>query len=213
MNSELTSDQIKNFLGKDLYDNCNVIIDPASAVPKMKAAEQAKLMELAQSGVLNLQDPANRSEFLERMDIIGFDSGYGKDAKRADYENDMLDELALNPNSPKPVVMDVDNHDIHLAVHGDREKEPSFQELPFEVQQQYAMHRQQHEQLKAQAEQMQMMQAAMTAQMTGQPPQAPQQAPNPMEQQERLRKGSGITSKTKNAINPDLAPFGANTKG
>ena len=40
MNTELTADQIKDFLGKDLYDNCNVIIDPASSVPRMKAAER-----------------------------------------------------------------------------------------------------------------------------------------------------------------------------
>lgn len=212
MNKELTVDQIKDFLGKDLYDNCNVIIDPASSVPKMKAAEQAKLMELAQSGVLNLEDPANRSEFLQRMDILGFDSGYGKDAKRASYENDMLDQLAVQPQGNKPVVLDADNHDIHIAVHQDRQKEPAFLELPFEVQQHYTQHIMQHEQMQQQAQQMQMMQAAMQAQMTGQPVE-PQGQPNPMQQQENIRKGSGLTSKTKNALNPDLSAFGMGSRG
>lgn len=208
MNTELTIDQIKDFLGKDLYDNCNAIIDPASSVPKMKAAEQAKLMELAQSGVLNLQDPANRSEFLQRMDILGFDSGYGKDAKRASYENDMLDQLAVQPTGNKPVVLDADKHDIHISIHQDRQKEPSFLELPFEVQQQYSQHIQQHEQMQAQMMQMQQMQAIHMAAMTGQPPEMPQKEPNPMDQQEPIRKGSGPSSKMKDAMNPDLVGRG-----
>jgi hypothetical protein len=213
MNKELTVDQIKDFVGKDLYDNCNVIIDPSSAVPRMKAAEQAKLMELAQLGVLNLTDPANRSEFLQRLDILGFDSGYGKDADRASYENSLLDELATNPQGKRPVVLDIDNHDIHIALHADREKEPSFLELPFEVQQAYAQHRMEHENMKAQKEQMMLMQAAQMSQMTGQPMMPPEGEANPMDQQEPIRKGSGITAKTKNAMNPDLQAYGTGTRG
>lgn len=213
MNSELTVDQIKDFLGKDLFDNCNVIIDPASSVPKMKAAEQAKLMELAQSGVLNLQDPANRSEFLQRMDILGFDSGYGKDAKRASYENDMLDNLAVQPQGHQPVVLDADNHDIHVAIHQDRQKEPSFLELPFAVQQQYAQHIMEHEEMQAQKQHMQQMQAMQMAQMTGAPMQPPQGEPNPMGQQENIRKGAGISTKVQNAINPDLTGGGIGSRG
>lgn len=212
MNKELTSDQIKDFIGQDLYDNCNVIIDPASAVPKMKAAEQAKLMELAQTGVLNLNDPANRSEFLQRMDILGFDSGYGKDAKRASYENDMLDNLAVSPEGNKPVVLDADNHQIHIAVHQDREKEPSFMELPFAVQQAYAMHIMQHEQMAAQQQAQQMKQAAMMSAMTGQPMQPPDQGggqPPP----EKARKGPAPTAKMQNAMNPDLTGGGMGTRG
>ncbi len=206
MNSELTEDQIKAFVGKDLNNNCNVIIDPASSVPKMKAAEQAKLMELAQLGVLNLEDPANKKEFLERLDILGFDGGYGKDASRAAFENDDLDALGSNPMGRKPIVMNSDNHDIHIAIHNDRQKEPSFLELPFEVQQAYAMHVMEHENLKAQAEQMMMMQAAMM----GQPMVPPG---NPMAEQESIKKGDGISTKTKNAMNQDLQPYGANSRG
>lgn len=213
MNSELTVDQIKDFVGKDLYDNCNVVIDPASAVPRMKAAEQAKLMELAQSGVLNLQDPANRSEFLQRMDILGFDAGYGKDANRASYENSLLDELANSPGGMRPIVLDADQHDIHIALHQDRQKEPSFQELPFEVQQAYTQHIMQHEEMKNQKLQQEMQMQAAQAMMTGQPPQPPQEPENPMGQQEKIRQGSGITAKAKNAIQPDLQPFGMGSRG
>ncbi|CAM6003511.1 unnamed protein product [Sphagnum balticum] len=212
MNTELTADQIKDFVGKDLYDNCNVIIDPASAVPKMKAAEQAKLMELAQLGVLNLEDPANKAEFLDRMDIVGFSGGYGKDASRAKYENDMLDDLALNPTGQHPVMLDADNHQIHIALHQDREKEPSWEQLPFSVQQAYAQHIQQHEMALQQQQQMQMIQAAHMAAMTGQQPQ-PQGQQNPMDAQEHIRKGKGNSTKIQNAMSPDLTNGATGTRG
>jgi hypothetical protein len=168
------------------------------------AAEHAKLQELAAMGVLNLENPANRAEFLERFGIIGFDSDYSKDAKRGEWENDMLDDLPFSPDN-KPVMLVTDNHDIHIAVHEERTKEPSFMQLPIEVQQAYFAHIQEHQDAKAQAEQMQMMQAAMM----GMPP---QQQPNPMQQQEPIRKGSPPTAKQKNAMSPDLTgPFG--TKG
>jgi hypothetical protein len=172
----------------------------------MKAAEAAKLMELAPMGILNLEDPANKKQFLDKLDVLGFTGSYGKDVNRAEWENDMLDNLASDPSGMQPIVLDVDNHDVHIAVHGDREKEPSFLELPAEVQTAYAQHRMQHEQLKAQAEMMQMQQAMMT----GQPPQ-PQA--NPMMGQESIRKGSGIPAKAKNALNPDLMAFGQGTRG
>lgn len=202
-NSELTTDQIKDFVGKDLYDNCNVIIDPASSVPRMKAAEQAKLMELAQLGVLNLQDPSNQKEFLDRMDILGFDGGYGKDANRAQYEDDQLDALAVNPGGAKPVRLSCDNDDIHIACHNDRMKEPSFQELPPEVQMAYTMHIKEHEDAKDQAMHQQMLQAAMM----GQPPAPP--PPNPTEQHQKIGKGKGVTSKMQQAMSPDLMALGS----
>lgn len=209
-NKDLTIDQIKNFIGEDLQDNCNVIIDPASSVPRMKAAEAAKLMELAPMGVLNLEDPANKKAFLDKLDVLGFAGSYGKDVNRAEYENDQLDNLAIDPNGRHPIVMDVDNHDVHMAVHGDREKEPSFQELPFGVQQAYIQHRMEHEQMKAQAEQQMMMQAAQQAMMTGQAPQP--QGPN-QPKQESIKQGSGTTAKMKNAMSPDLTGGGIGTRG
>lgn len=212
-NRDLTIDQIKDFIGQDLYDNSNVVIDPASSVPRMKAAEAAKLMELAPLGVLDLQDPANKKQFLDKMDVLGFSGSYGKDVNRAEYENDMLDNLAIDPKGKSPTVLDCDNHDVHIAVHQDREKEPSYEDLPIAVQQAYAQHIMQHEQLQAQAQQQQMMMAMHQSMMTGQPAQ-PQQAPNPMKgPAEHIRKGSGITSKQKNAMSPDLTPFGQGSRG
>lgn len=211
-NRDLTTDQIKDFIGKDLYDNCNVVIDPASSVPRMKAAEAAKLMELAPMGVLNLEDPANKKAFLDKMDVLGFAGSYGKDVNRAEYENDQLDNLAVDPSGKHPTLLDCDNHQVHIAIHQDREKEPSYLELPFAVQQAYAQHIMEHEQAQMQQEMQQQMQMAQQSMMTGQPAQPPQQ-PNPMGQEESIKKSSGITSKQKNAMSPDLTPHGMGSRG
>lgn len=196
-NKDLTEDQVRNFVGEDLYDNCNVIIDAVSSIPKLKAAEQAYLLELAQIGVLNLDNPANRQEFLSKFGIHGFDEDYSKDVQRAEWENDLLDDLVHNPQN-KAIVLDCDNHDIHISIHENRIKEPSFMSLPFEIQQAFFAHNKEHEDIKAQKEQMaQMQQAAM-----GMPPQ--QGAPNPMEAQEKIKKGKGVGEKTKQLLMPDL---------
>lgn len=196
-NRELTEDQLKSFIGEDLNDNCNVIIEASSSIPKLKAAEHALLQETAQLGVLNLENPANRQEYLSRLGIEGFDSSFSKDVKRAEWENSLLDDLVSSPDN-KPIMLAVDNHEVHIEIHSEREKEPSFIHLPFEVQQAYAMHLKEHQDAKDQAEQMQMMQAAMMQQ----PPAPPQ--PNPMHADAKIRGGKGIDAKTSRLMQPDL---------
>lgn len=201
-NKELTEDQLKNFIGRDLYDNCDVRIEAASSIPKLKAAEHAYLLELAQLGVLNLENPANKKEFLDRFGIQGFDHDYGKDAQRASWENSVIDNIAIEPEQ-HPIVLQTDNHEIHIAMHSDRTKEPAFLDLPFEVQQAYFAHIHEHEQAIAEAKQQQMMEAAMM----GQPPTPPQ--PNPMQQQENIRKGGGAGEQIQKLIGSDITGPGA----
>lgn len=200
-NKELTEDQLKNFIGRDLWDNCNVIIEAGSNVPKLKAGEQASLLEIAQLGVLNLEDPANKKEFLSRFGIQGFDSGYGKDAQRAAWENSIIDNMIIDPEK-KPVMLISDNHDIHIAVHEDRTKEPSFMDLDPAIQQEYFAHIEEHRNAKAEAEQQQMMQSMMM----NMPPPPPEG--NPMDKEENIRKGKGVSPKTKETLQADmLGPF------
>lgn len=201
-NKELTEDQLKSFIGEDLYDNCNVVIEASSSIPKLKSAEQALLQENAQLGVLNLENPANRQEYLERQGIIGFDTDYSADVKRAEWENSLLDDMETSPDN-KPILLVVDNHDIHIDRHSNRCKEPSFMSLPANVQKAYFAHIQEHEDAKSQAEQMQMMKSAMM----GTPP--PPAEPNPMQAQPKIRGGSGVDAKTKRAIQPDIFPNSA----
>lgn len=197
-NKELTEDQVKSFVGEDLYDNCNVVIEASSSIPKLKSAEHALLQENAQLGVLNLENPANRREYLSRQGIEGFDSDYSKDVKRAEWENDLLDSLVNSPDN-HPVTLEVDNHDIHIQCHSDRMKEPSFMSLPIEVQRSFLTHIEEHRSMQMEAQQQQLMQAAMM----GMPPNPP--APNPMQgPHENIRKGDGPPPEAKQLMMADL---------
>lgn len=199
-NSELSPDLIQKFVGDDLHDNCNVVIEASSSIPKLKAAEHAMLLELQQTGALNLEDPKNKQEFLSRLGITGFDSDYSKDEKRAELENMQLDEILIHPER-KPQVMEFDNHDIHLNTLHNRMKEASWYDLPLEIQQAYFAHESAHIEAQQQAQQQQMMQAAMM-QQAGMP--APPQGPPPPPPQESIRKGPGIDKKTKQMLGSDI---------
>lgn len=199
-NSELTPELIRSFVGADLHDNCNVVIEASSSIPKLKAAEHALLLELQQTGALNLNDPQNRQEFLSRLGITGFDGEYNKDANRAKLENMQLNAIAQHPEK-KPVVMPFDNHDIHLQILRDRMKEPSWMDLPQPVQQAYLDHENAHMSAKAEAQHQEMIQAAMMGQPPGPPAgSAPPAGPPP----EPIRKGPGIDRRTQQMLGSDL---------
>jgi hypothetical protein len=202
-NKELSATAISKFIGSDLYDNCNVIVEAGSNVTKLQAAKKQELREAAQSGVLNLADPRNRRKYLEDMGIQGYDSDIGPDQKRQEWENSLLDDIQNNPNN-KPVVLDWDIHPIHIQVLEQRMKEPSWMELPFEIQQAYMQHRQEHEQKQQQLMQMQMMQAAAMGQPPGPPPQQAQ-APQPMSSQP---KGKGNPKSVNEALNSETLQVG-----
>lgn len=212
-NRELSEQEINNFIGQDLYDNCNVIIEAGSNVPKLQAAEQALLLEVAQTGALGLDQPANRAEFLTRLGISGFNNDVGPDTKRAEWENDLLRDLQYSPDN-QPVVLDTDKHAIHVDVHSMLTKEPSFMALPLPTQTAVFAHIQQHEQMQAQAMQMQQQQAAQAAAM-GAPPQPPPQ-PQPGGNQpgpHNRPAGNGVTAKLKNAIFSDALVPGQSKPG
>ena len=201
-NKELSAQSVSKFIGADLYDNCNVVVEAGSNVTKLQAAKKQELREAAQSGVLNLADPRNRRKYLEDMGIQGYDSDIGPDQKRQEWENSILDDIQNNPNN-KPVVLDWDNHAVHIQTIEQRMKEPSWLESPFEVQQAYMAHRQQHEQMAQQAQMLANMQAAAQ----GQPPQPPPGAtpPPPMKTQP---KGKGNPHKVNEALSVDTLQGG-----
>ncbi len=201
-NKEFSAESINQFLGSDLYDNCNVIVEAGSNVTKLQAARKMQLREAAQMGVLNLADPRNRQQFLEDMGIQGYDTDIGPDQKRQLWENSLLDNLNNTPDKV-PVVFDWDNHAIHIQVIEERMKEPSWQELPFDIQQAYMDHRMQHMQFQEQ----QLQHQAMQAMAMGQPPAPPagQQAQAPMSSQP---KGKGLTKDVSDALATDVRQGG-----
>lgn len=166
LNKSLSESEINNFLGESLRDNANVIVEAGSNVPKLEAMKQMRLQEAASSGAVDLSLPENRAEFQRQMGIVGFDNDIGPDKKRAEWENDCLDNIMLFPDK-KPVVLVYDDHAVHTQIHQRRVKEPAWMELDPEIQEAYTAHIQEHEQL----QQMAMQQQQIEAMMTGQPPQ------------------------------------------
>lgn len=189
-NSELSEEEINQFIGADLYDNCNVIVEAGSNIPKLQAARQSMLMEMAQMGMLNLESPANRSQFQQDMGILGYDGDVEPDIKRAEWENDIMDNMMHSADN-QAVVLAVDNHDLHLEVHQRRMKSINFMALPIEVQQAYMQHIQQHEQFQAQAMKAQMLQQKATGQAPAQPNQP---------QGVQGGHGKGMTKDIKNSV-------------
>jgi hypothetical protein len=199
-NKELPEETINNFLGTDLYDNCNVKIEAGSNIPKLQSAEKALLIQLAQIGTLNLEDPANKLEFNKRMGVIGFDNEVGPDHRRAEWENDVMNDAARSPER-KPVVLADEMHEIHEMVHLRRMKEPSFLDQPQEVQDAYMAHLEEHRQYIEMQKTMQMQEAAVT----GQPPQPKENGMRPPRPA-----GKGISPEMQQAIAaPDLPKVGS----
>lgn len=164
-NKELPEETINAFLGTDLHDNCNVKIEAGSNIPKLQSAEKALLMQLAQVGTLNLEDPANKLEFNKRMGVIGFDNEVGPDHRRAEWENDLMNNVHRTPDK-KPVMLTDDQHQIHIDVHTRRMKEPSFLDQPQEVQDAFMAHIEEHKKAENDQKMMEMQEATIT----GQPP-------------------------------------------
>jgi hypothetical protein len=173
-NKELSAAMIDKFLGQDLLDNCNVIVEAGSNVPKLESMKQMRLQEAAQMGAIDMQAPENRAEYQRQMGIVGFDNDIGPDKKRAEWENDCLDNIMFNPDK-SPVVLVCDDHQVHKSIHERRMKEPSWMELPTEVQQAYMEHVELHDQYLAMAAE----QEAMQAMMMGQSPQGNPSAGDP----------------------------------
>lgn len=207
-NSELSEQSISQFIGTDLYDNCNVIVEAGSNIPKLQAAKQAALQEAAQMGVLALEQPANRMEFLRQMGITGFDSDIGPDTKRQEWENALMDNIEFSPDN-KPIVLDADNDQIHIEIMDRRMKEQSFMDLSPVVHQAYMQHKMEHMQamnqkmMAQQAEQMAQMQAGMPPSQGG----GPQPAPSPTKPEESpgvRGKGAAPSKDVKDALKQDM---------
>jgi hypothetical protein len=193
-NKDISEETINKFIGYDLYDNCNVTIEAGANIPKLQSAEKSQLLQLAQTGTLNLESPQNRMEFNKRMGVVGFDNEVGPDVTRAEWENDLLDDLPHSPDN-HPVVLVDENHDIHKEIHVNRQKQPSFMSLPQEVQKAYQDHINEHEQYIQQAKQM----AAQEAASTGKPP-----APGPEQPSAVHGHGKGISqSQITKVFSPD----------
>jgi hypothetical protein len=198
-NKDLSESDITSFLGSDLLDNCNVIVEAGSNVPKLEAMKQMRLQEAAQMGAIDMAVPENRAEYQRQMGIVGFDNDVGPDIKRAEWENDCLDNLLEYPDK-KPVVLNCDDDAVHLAVLNRRMKEPSWMELDQQIQQAYMLHEQEHHDAQA----MKLQQQAMQQMMTGQAPGPSQDGTTPTDTQSH---GKGAPNSVREAaMSADVPP-------
>lgn len=172
---KISSGVIDKFIGSDIQDNTNVRIEAGSNIPKLQSAEKANLIQMAQIGTLNLENPENQMEFNHRLGVVGFDGTQAPDVERACYENDELDEADIKP--PKVVVLAEEDHQIHKFIHLKRMKEPAFLQSSEQVMAAYQEHLAQHQQFIDMQEQIAMQQTMMGMQPPPQGPQGPQPAP------------------------------------
>lgn len=170
MNKDITDIDIANFIGSDLRDNCSVRIEAGSSIPRSKAAQQQQLMDLAGTGMLGdlINNPVNKQKFLEMIGVKGFDSDFEADVKRANWENEMME----NGKGEGTAVLPYENHTIHLQIHMNRMKEPSFMSLDPVIQQQFIQHVEIHnmylqQQMLQQAQAAALQQGNLPANMSG----------------------------------------------
>lgn len=199
-NKDLSESDIGKFLGETLRDNCNVIVEAGSNVPKLEAMKQMRLQEAAQMGAIDLQVPENRAEYQRQMGIVGFDNDVGPDIKRAEWENDCLDNILMDPMK-KPVVLNADDDATHILVHERRMKKPVWMEMDPQVQQAYMMHVEEHNTAVALKQQMQ----AMQEMSMGQAPGGPQPSANDPTKTKSQGKGAP-NSVRETAANADIPP-------
>lgn len=205
-NTTLDPVTLQNFLGSDLYDNCNVVIEVGSNVPKLLAAKQAQLMESAQVGTLNLDSPANRMEFNRQMGITGFDNDVEPDVQRAEWIVDLLDDVDSHPeNEQLAMVLAVDDNQVHMDIYARRMKEPSFMSASPAVQQAFMKAYSAQMEAKAQKDQQKMMEDAMMNRPGGPAPSA--NDPKPLSGQ-----GSGAPSSTTENLFADAKVPGGSGK-
>ncbi len=191
LNKDISDIEIVNFIGADLRDNCSVRIEAGSTIPRSNAAQQQQLMDLAKTGVLGdlVNDPVGKQKFLERLGVRGFDVNSEVDVKRAQWENEMLD----NGNLESILVLPFENHTIHKTIHMNRMKEPMFMSLPSQLKQAYQQHVDQHDAI---LQQQQMQMAQQNALMQGNLPGA--MAPG-MEQ-----KAAGLSPEAEGQVPPEF---------
>lgn len=173
-NRDLSVAAINAFLGSSLAQNYSVVIEAGSHIPKLQSSQRSLLLEMAQRGVLGLENPQNQSEFNKRFGIVGFDTQVGPDVNRAKWENDCIENIHNTPDA-MPFVLLEDNHDIHLLEHWNLAKTPRFRDLDPQIQNLLFQHIQEHDNTKLQKMQEQMMQQGMMAGPDGSmpEPQAP----------------------------------------
>jgi hypothetical protein len=159
----------QEFLAADWDDGVDVQVESGSSRPKTQMQKLQTYMYLAQSGLLNLSDMAQKIKILEDVGMSNLLPGVEQDTKAAYKENadfmqwgEQLKQSVLqsNINTPEgqgqiqedmakmPIMVHplVDDHALHFLTHRQLCLSPEFKSMPDQVQQVMFQHMLQHKQ-------------------------------------------------------------------
>lgn len=138
--------QVRYLKGADIRGNTDLVVVPGSLTPKSVALRNQQVFDAIEAGLIDLQDPSQKQQAIDVLELEGFETPVGPDRRRAMKENAEMDEgaeVAINPT---------DDTGIHLAVHTARIKDPTFDYLTPEAKMAHQNHLAEHQQ-QAQVEQ------------------------------------------------------------
>jgi hypothetical protein len=139
--------QARLFRGSDLRGNTDVSVDPGTLIWRSQSAKQQAIMDATEAGLIDVQDQVQKQKLIEELGIANFDTPIGPDRRRALKENAQMDDGEQVEMTP------VDDHQVHIAEHIARIKDPSFDELPDMARQAHMGHLQAHQQAVQEAQQ------------------------------------------------------------
>lgn len=138
-----TYEEIKDFTGADLRGNTRVRVEVGSYKARSKAGQQQQLLDLLSQGLLPgvLADPEQARLFLKQFGFSEFAPPQSLDAKRAQWEDQMLirssgwERIRRNPG---------DDDVVHMEMHSRFMKTDAWLHLPQAVQDRCLKHQVEH---------------------------------------------------------------------
>ncbi len=156
----------KEFQGADWDDGVEVEVEAGSTRPHNQQEKMQMYMQLAQVGVLDFMDEAQKVKMLEDLGMINMKPGVEEDTKHAYKENQQFMEWArqgmeqlsmvqdpmmkqmmaqqMSAQAPMMVIPIVDDHAVHFLTHRRLAMTDDFKTLPPEFQNMWYMHMMQH---------------------------------------------------------------------
>src|SRR3990167_3341562 len=156
----------QEFIGADWDEGVEVEVEAGSTRPHTQTEKMQTYMELAQVGVLDFMDEAQKIKMMEDIGMLNMRPGVEEDTKHAYKENaqflewargvgdqieevppEMVDVLAqqLAVTMPIHVVPTVVYHALHFLTHRRLAMTDEFKQLPMIIQQAWYMHMMQHQ--------------------------------------------------------------------
>lgn len=140
------------FKKADLESNIDVGVEPGSAMPRSKVAQQALVLDMLEKGFFTDQR-TGRPDFAKALKYMEFGSvddiykDAALDANQAGRENEAMKDG--RPTMPE----DWHNHEAHIYEHDRLRKTADYENLPDEIKQLFNVHIEAHKQFMGQGQQ------------------------------------------------------------